>query len=55
MSQFLCQDYEEVHFIDPRYYKMSISEYIVKNNIEEVLFLYNANSINNDTGIFTVR
>ena len=52
---FLTNDYKTIHVIDPRYYKMSISEYIVKNNIEEVLFLYNANSINNDTGIFTVR
>ena len=30
-------------------------EYIKKNNIEEVLFLYNINNINNDTGIYRIK
>lgn len=55
MAQFLCQNYEEIHFIDPRYYKLSLSEYINNNNITEMLFLYNVSNIVTDLGILTVR
>ncbi len=44
-AQFLCQNYEELHFIDTRYYKASLSDYIRKNDITEVLFLYNVSNI----------
>ena len=33
MSQFLCQNYEEVHFVDPRYFNNSVEEYIKQNTI----------------------
>ena len=52
---FLTNDYHTIHVIDPRYYLGSITEYIKKNNIEEVLFLYNINNINNDTGIYRIK
>jgi len=55
MAQFLCQNYEEVHFIDPRYYNLPISNYIEENNITEVLFLYNVSNILTDVGIRNVR
>lgn len=45
MSQFLCQNYEEVHFIDPRYYVFSIEDYAKENQVSEVLFLYNISNI----------
>lgn len=45
MSQFFCQNYEEIHFIDPRYYKDSIEEYAMRNNITETLFLYNISTV----------
>ncbi len=55
IAQFLCQNYEEVHFIDPRYYKESISKYVEENNITETLFLYNVSNIKNDVHIRTIR
>lgn len=55
MAQFLCNDYEEIHFIDPRYYKISLSEYIKENKIDEVLFLYNVSNLVTDVGIRTIR
>ena len=45
MSQFLCQNYEEVHFVDPRYFNNSVEEYIKQNNITETLFLYNVSNV----------
>ena len=47
-AQFICQNYEEIHFIDPRYYKVNISDYIEKNNLDEVLFLYNVSNMLQD-------
>ena len=44
-SQFLCQNYEEVHFLDTRYYRIPISDYIEENKITDVLFLYNVSNI----------
>ena len=40
-AQFLPEDYEEVHMIDPRFFTGDIAEYIEKNQITEVLVLYN--------------
>lgn len=54
MAQFLCQNYEEIHFIDPRYYKASLTEYIKQNNITEILFLYNVSNIVTDLGILSL-
>ena len=52
---FLTNDYKEVHVIDPRYYLGSISDYVKENKIEEVLFLYNINTLNNDNGIYRLK
>ncbi|MEG2322225.1 MAG: DHHW family protein [Bacilli bacterium] len=52
---FLVNNYEEVHVIDPRYYNMSISDYIKENKIDNVLFLYNLTSIDNNTGVFNLK
>ena len=51
MAQFLCQNYEEIHFIDPRYYKASLTEYIKQNNITEILFLYNVSNFVEDNNL----
>lgn len=45
MAQFFCQNYEEIHFLDPRYYKNSIEEYAKENQITETIFLYNVSTI----------
>lgn len=55
LAQFLCTDYEEIHFIDPRYYKASISDYAKENHITQVLFLYNVANLIEDTGIRQVQ
>ena len=53
---FLVNHYKKIHIIDPRFYKMSIIEYIKDNkSIKDGLFLYNVNTIDNDTGIFSIR
>lgn len=52
---FLTYNYSEVHVIDPRYYKLSISEYIDKSNITDVLFVYNINTLDKDTGIYSIK
>lgn len=55
LAQFLCQNYEEIHFIDPRYYNLPLSDYIKENNITETLFLYNISNLVNDIGIRGVK
>ncbi|MFR2534966.1 MAG: DHHW family protein [Clostridia bacterium] len=55
LAQFLCDDYEEIHFIDPRYYKDSISSYVKENQITQILFLYNVANLVKDIGIRNVR
>ena len=52
---FIVNHYENVYVIDPRYYKASISDFIKENKIDNVLFLYNINTINNDLGIISVN
>lgn len=54
-AQFICQNYEEIHFIDPRYYKDSISNYINENEIDEVLFLYNVSNIVTDRALRGIK
>ena len=54
VAQFLCQNYEEIHFIDCRYYKYPITEYIQQNEITEVLFMYNVSNIIEDTSLKTI-
>ena len=40
-AQFLPEDYEEVHMIDPRFFTGDVAEYIEKHGITEVLVIYN--------------
>ena len=55
MAQFLCQNYEEIHFLDPRYYNLALSDYCKENKIDETLFLYNVSNLASDIGIRNVR
>ncbi|MBE6149949.1 MAG: hypothetical protein E7170_04435 [Firmicutes bacterium] len=52
---FLVNHYNKVHVIDLRFYNASVTEYIKTNNIDKVLFLYNINDIDNDTGIYKIN
>lgn len=51
----ISKHYKKIHVIDPRYYKTSISEYIIENKIKDVLFLYNVLTLDDDMGIVSVR
>lgn len=56
MIPFLINHYEKIHVIDPRFYKLSIKEYMQENNrIKDVFILYNMNTIDNDLGILTIN
>ena len=55
MAQFLCQNFEEIHFIDPRYYKASLIDYATQNNITDILFLYNTSNLLSDLGILSLN
>ena len=55
MAPFLCQNYEEIHFIDARYYKASIAEYTMQNGITDILFLYNVSNLLTDLGILSIH
>ena len=51
----IAHDYKYIYVIDPRYYNSSISDYINKNQINEVLFIYNVLTIDDDLGIAGIK
>lgn len=51
---YLIEYYSEIHIIDPRFYKASISEYILANDIENVLLLFNINTLDT-TSIISIN
>ena len=51
----IAKHYEKIHVIDPRYYRLSISDYIKDNGISNVLFLYNILTIDDDMGIVSIH
>ena len=51
MSQFLCENYSEVHFLDPRYTNFAYKEYVQENGITDILFLYNVSNFTTDTNL----
>lgn len=52
---FLCSNFEEIHLIDPRYYRGIIKDYVELNGITEVLFLYNLSTLSEDIGLRNIR
>ena len=52
---FLTNHYNKIHVIDLRFYNGSVTEYIKTNKIDNVLFLYNIQGIDNDTGIYKIK
>ncbi|MDL2289347.1 hypothetical protein LJB83_01120 [Clostridia bacterium OttesenSCG-928-F22] len=47
-AQFPLKDYQEVHMLDLRYYKLSVYDYIEQNGITDVLVLYNLKGLQTD-------
>lgn len=48
---FLAQHYRTIVMVDPRYYYGDLEELIQVENIQEVLFLYNANTFFSDSSL----
>lgn len=53
-AQFVVDEYAEVHIIDPRFYRGSISGYAKENGIDEVLVIYNIPNFAADTSVGVV-
>lgn len=49
LAPFLAENYSEVHMVDMRYYRKSVSEYIKENGIDEILYIYGTDSLITDT------
>lgn len=52
---FLTRHVPEIHVIDIRYYNGSISEYMSKNGIKDVLFLFNTSTLVGDTSLLKLN
>lgn len=52
---FLAEHYKKVHVVDLRYNLNSMTDYLKKNNINNVLILYNINTINDESSIYYLR
>lgn len=46
---FMCNEFKEIHIIDPRYYNINIEDYVKEFNIEEVFFIHNINTLNTES------
>jgi len=55
MIHFIAKEYKHVYVIDPRMYRISVSDYIKEKDISEVLLIYNAKTIETDLGIVSLR
>ena len=55
MIPFLVDNYSEIHVIDPRYYRRSISNYMKENQINNALILYNLNTLDTEGGLIGIK
>ncbi|WP_434797435.1 DHHW family protein [Terrisporobacter vanillatitrophus] len=51
---FLIKDFSKIIVVDPRYYYEDIDSLMQQENVNEVLYLYNANTFFNDTSLSPV-
>ena len=49
---FLLDDFSEIHVIDLRYYRMSVSDYIAEHDFDNVLVAYSVSTFATDTNLF---
>ena len=50
-TTFLATDYKEIFMVDPRYYRGSLKDLVLDNNLNEVLFLYGADNLASSTDL----
>lgn len=55
MIPFLTRHVPEIHVIDIRYYNGSITEYLTKNEINDVLFLFNTSTLVSDSALLKLN
>ena len=48
---FLTAHFSEIHLVDPRYYKLSVADYIRQNGIDEALVLYSVPNFVSDKNL----
>ena len=51
----IAPNYKYIYVIDPRYYNLSISDFINEKQIDKVLFIYNVLTIDDDLGIVSIE
>lgn len=54
-AQFAAGDFEEVHMIDPRYYRASLIDYVQTNGITDLLVLYNVKNFAEDKNLTALQ
>ncbi|MFI3116036.1 MAG: DHHW family protein [Clostridia bacterium] len=52
---FFLENYEEIHLIDLRFYKIAISDYVIMNRIDTVLISYSLTNFTEDTNLVFLR
>jgi hypothetical protein len=52
---FLTPHFSEIHLIDLRYYKLSVSEYVQRNGIDEALVLYSVPNFTSDSNLVWLK
>lgn len=56
LAPLLAQNVSELHLVDPRYYKLPLSQYVKDNGIDRVLVLYQtANFVQDSSIVMTAR
>lgn len=51
ITPYLTNHFSEIHLLDLRYYKNSITKYAAENNIDEILIMYGLKKFSEDTNI----
>ena len=51
---FLTPHFSEIHLVDLRYYKLSLSDYIQQNDIDQALVLYSVPNFVTDSNLFWI-
>lgn len=51
MAPYLTESFREVHYLDLRYYNLSLEDYIAEENFDEVILLYGMDSFGEETSL----
>ena len=54
LAPFLTQNFSEIHLLDPRYYKLSVADYVADNNIDSVIICYSLSNFSEDKNLSLV-